>query len=210
MTAEDYIAQVLDRMPRDTPTREQIALELRGHIAERVGGGRPLADVLQQLGDPGRLAESYLAAVPLESAAADERIAAKLIDALVSVAMVSPIIIVCWILLGWQVVPVVIIVRLVLGSCVLGLYTAIAEAQTDQTIGKRLLNLRVVTETGARISGGQAVVRQLPIVLQVIWVDALFALFTDRSQRAFEMLSKTRVVRVPARQTRPSPLEAAS
>jgi len=34
----------------------------------------------------------------------------------------------------------------------------------------------------------------LPAVLQVGWIDAMFALFTEKSQRAFEMLSKTRVV----------------
>jgi uncharacterized RDD family membrane protein YckC len=39
-------------------------------------------------------------------------------------------------------------------------------------------------------------VRNLPIFMQIFWIDALFALFTDRSQRAFELLSKTRVVRV--------------
>jgi uncharacterized RDD family membrane protein YckC len=210
-TAEEYIARVLDRMPRDTPMREQIALELRGHIAERVAGGRPLAEVLQQLGDTDKLAESYLAAVPLDSAAADERILAKLVDAVVSLAMVSPIVIICWLILpSGSIVPVLLIATLVLGSCILGIYTAIAEATTDQTVGKRMMRLRVVRESGTRISGGQAVVRQLPIVLQVIWVDALFALFTDRSQRAFEMLSKTRVVRVPARQTQHSPLEVAS
>jgi uncharacterized RDD family membrane protein YckC len=49
--------------------------------------------------------------------------------------------------------------------------------------------------SGARISVGQAIVRQLPMFLQVYWIDVLFALFTDKSQRAFEMLSKTRVVR---------------
>ena len=42
---------------------------------------------------------------------------------------------------------------------------------------------------------GQAIVRQLPMFLQVYWIDVMFALFTERSQRAFEMLSKTRVVR---------------
>ena len=30
--------------------------------------------------------------------------------------------------------------------------------------------------------------------LQVYWIDVLFALFTDKNQRAFELLSKTRVV----------------
>ena len=53
----------------------------------------------------------------------------------------------------------------------------------------------MVRETGARISLAQAIVRQLPMFLQVLWIDALFALFTDKSQRAFELLSKTRVVR---------------
>lgn len=54
----------------------------------------------------------------------------------------------------------------------------------------------LVTETGARIGLGQAIVRQLPMFLQVYWIDAMFALFTERSQRAFEMLSKIRVVKV--------------
>jgi hypothetical protein len=48
----------------------------------------------------------------------------------------------------------------------------------------------------ARVSAwGRRSCRQLPMFLQVFWIDALFALFTDRSQRAFELLSKTRVVR---------------
>jgi uncharacterized RDD family membrane protein YckC len=83
------------------------------------------------------------------------------------------------------------------GFVLMGLYTVIAESSADQTIGKRWMGIRVVRETGARISFGEALVRQLPIVFQVIWIDALFALFTDRSQRAFELLSHTRVVRVP-------------
>lgn len=53
---------------------------------------------------------------------------------------------------------------------------------------------------GARISIGQSIVRQLPVVFQMFWIDVLFALFTDRSQRASELLSKTRVVSV-----RPTP-----
>jgi hypothetical protein len=40
---------------------------------------------------------------------------------------------------------------------------------------------------------GQAVVRQLPMFLQMYWIDVLFALFTDKQQRAFELLSRTRV-----------------
>jgi hypothetical protein len=43
-----------------------------------------------------------------------------------------------------------------------------------------------------------AIVRQLPVFLQCYWVDVLFAFFTERRQRAFELLSKTRVVLSPA------------
>src|SRR6187397_1820763 len=50
MTAGQYIERVIDAMPRVTPHREQIAMELRGHIAERVSNGQSLADVIVQLG----------------------------------------------------------------------------------------------------------------------------------------------------------------
>ena len=54
----------------------------------------------------------------------------------------------------------------------------------------------MVQESGAPITLGQAFVRQLSLVFQIFWIDALFALFTERRQRAFELLSKTRVVRM--------------
>ena len=67
-TADDYIDSVLKHMPRATPLRSQIALELRGHFAERVATGQSLDDIVDQLGDPSTLAESYLSAVPLVGA----------------------------------------------------------------------------------------------------------------------------------------------
>ena len=71
---------------------------------------------------------------------------------------------------------------------------AVAEWRFGQTIGKHVFGLHVVRESGARISFGQSVVRQLPQLLQVFWIDVMFALFTERKQRAFELLSQTRVV----------------
>ena len=92
--------------------------------------------------------------------------------------------------------PVVMILVFSIGSSlVFGIYTVASEYRRGQTFGKRLQGIRVVSESGARISVGQAIVRQLPVLLQVFWIDVMFALFTERSQRAFEMLSKTRVVR---------------
>ena len=67
MTGDRYVQSVIDFVPPGLPLREQIAMDLRSHIAERLQEGRPLDEVLQQLGDPLTLAESYLAAVPLPS-----------------------------------------------------------------------------------------------------------------------------------------------
>lgn len=193
-TPDVFISQVLDRLPRALPRREQIALELRGHIAERTAAGQPLAVVLGQLGDPAALAESYLSAEPLVSATFLRRAAAKLVDVgLFLIAIAAAVALLLRAQEPWGAFGV--LAAIVLGTFLFAIYTAVAEARVGQTIGKRLLGIRVVRESGARISGGQAIVRQIPVFLQMYWIDVLFALFTDRSQRAFELLSKTRVVR---------------
>src|SRR5262245_21331106 len=56
MTTDDYIARVLEVLPRTMPLRSQIGMELRGHIAERLTHGLAVDDVLRQLGDPVKLA----------------------------------------------------------------------------------------------------------------------------------------------------------
>ena len=63
MSGDAYVQSVIDFVPRGLPLRDQIAMELQSHIAERTQEGRSLDEVLQQLGDPLTLAESYLAAV---------------------------------------------------------------------------------------------------------------------------------------------------
>lgn len=194
---DDYITSVLRNMPAATPDRSAIATELRGHISERMAHGQPVDEVLRQLGDPVRLAESYLTAVPLANAPIGRRAVAKIIDIVTAVAVMGSIGWVVMRLLGASVgstFPLVIFAALVGGSFAFAAYTIVAEHSSGQTIGKRLMGIRVVRESGARIGVGQAIVRQLPVFLQVFWIDVMFALFTERSQRAFELLSKTRTV----------------
>ena len=195
-SADAYVDMVLGMMPPTMAHREQIAIELRSHIAERLAHGHALEDVLRQLGDPATLADSYLSAEPLVSAPLGSRVVAKIVDAVGVMAVVCPT---AWLVSGWmspQWRPVLMILMVFLGgSIVFGVYTLTCEYRQGQTLGKRLQGIRAVTETGARISVGQAIVRQLPMFLQVYWIDVMFALFTERSQRAFELLSKTRVVR---------------
>jgi uncharacterized RDD family membrane protein YckC len=196
---ETYIAQVIAQLPpRDARLREQVAMELRSHIAERVEHGQTVEDALRQFGDPIVLAESYLAAIPLIAAPFWPRAAARLIDffgvlALVAMPIIGIVVLTLWREQGFL-IPIAIIFTIVVLSILSAIYPVIAEYRYGKTVGKHLMGLRVVRESGARISFGQAVVRQLPMLTQVWWIDMLFALFTDKHQRAFEMLSKTRVV----------------
>jgi hypothetical protein len=190
LTVDAYIDQVLNLLPRGTPLRDQIALELRSIIAERINAGQTDADVLRQLGDPKQLAESYLSSVRLEAgrSAGGQRQAWTRSRGGVIIPVVSAL---------FFMVPReygLFVIGPGFGFGFLGYmaYVILAESQSGQTIGKRVMGLRVVQESGAQISLGQSVVRQLPVFFQVFWIDVLFALFTERSQRAFELLSKTR------------------
>jgi uncharacterized RDD family membrane protein YckC len=185
-----YIERVVNQLPRDPELRAQVGMELRSHVAERVEHGHTVEEALQQLGDPVVLAESYLAAVPLIPASFWRRAAARIIDFLFFVVAFAPL---AWFL--FRTTPFVVVVVVVAGLLAASaLYPLLAEYYFGKTIGKHMMKLRVVRESGARISFGQSIVRQLPIALEVFWIDVLFALFTEKHQRAFELLSKTRVV----------------
>jgi uncharacterized RDD family membrane protein YckC len=196
MTTDAYIQSVVDCVPPRMVLRDQIAMEVRSHIAERLDHGQPLDEVLRQFGDPRALAESYLAAVPLHSVGFLRRATAKLIDVLVIVAFVGATAAFLWMVgpteLTW------FLPMLCLMGCLLGLfaYTILAEHYAGQTVGKRLMGIHVVRESGARISLGQSAIRQLPLLGQIYFIDVLFALFTERNQRAFELITKTRAVAV--------------
>jgi len=189
---QSYIDRVITQLPQDAALRQQVAMELRSHIAERVEHGNSVEEALRQLGDPQTLAESYLAAVPLVAVSFGRRAAAKLLDVLAFLIVCVPIVLLLW----WR---FELVVGMIVGGFLLALsafYPLLAEYRFGKTLGKHWLGLRVVRESGARISFGQSVVRQLPLFLEVFWIDVLFALFTDKHQRAFELLSKTRVVLV--------------
>ncbi len=198
-TTDRYITSVLDNLPRDPRMREQIALELRSHITERVAQGEQEADVLRRLGDARDLAESYLSAVPLVAGSFMARAVAKLVDVALAV-LAGAMVLGAGVLAAWaadtpQALPFAAAEAVIFGVLAFLVYTVATEARAGATLGKRLMGLQVVRESGGPISVGQAFVRQLPWLLQVFWIDVLFVLFTDRSQRAFEVLSKTRVVR---------------
>jgi uncharacterized RDD family membrane protein YckC len=193
-TAADYIRRVTDHLPRAGSMRAQVQMDLRGIISERLENGGSPAEVLRQLGDPEALALSYLSVVPLVVAPHGRRIVAKLADVSIVVASILPILVWAGRALPSDTAGLVVVAGLLGGGVGFGLCTIGAEYWWGQTPGKRWAGLRVVRESGAAIGLGQSIVRQLPLVLQIYWIDGLFALFTEKKQRAFELLSKTRVV----------------
>ena len=196
-TMDDYIRQVVDRMPSGNPLRAQIALELKATIGERLARGQSMDDVLRQLGDPAAFADSYLSAEPLEAAPFWPRVAAKVVDLFIVISILAlAALAVRFRRFGPEGdagvgAPELILLFLFVIS---PLYTVLSEYYAGKTIGKWLTGLRVVRESGGRIGLGQAFVRQLALVFQVFVFDCLFILFTEKRQRACELLSKTRVV----------------
>jgi uncharacterized RDD family membrane protein YckC len=75
------------------------------------------------------------------------------------------------------------------------LYFPAMEALRGTTAGKALYGLSVVRENGERIGWKEAILRRLPMLFQIFWIDAAFALFTKRRQRAFDMVAHTVVIR---------------
>lgn len=193
---DDYVQEVLSQLPGYLPHRLQIARELQSHIKERMGGGTPVPDVLHQLGPAQALAESYAGAVPLRCAPIARRISAKFIDIALVLAAMSPALVLAANSGSENTFVVTLIVTALAATFGFGMYTVIAEAWRGQTLGKWAMKIFVVRERGTAINFGQALLRNLPMFLEIFWIDALFAIFTERRQRAFELLSKTRVIDV--------------
>jgi uncharacterized RDD family membrane protein YckC len=197
MTIDEYVQSVIDYVPNELPLRDHIAKELRAHVAERMQSGQPLDDVLRSLGDPLKLAESYLAAEPIRSAPVGPRVVAKLIDFLVVAGIAALIACLVWFTAPEPIANFAPVIGIFICAFGFPIYTAVAEYANGWTLGKRVMGILVVRESGARISLGQSLLRQLPLLAQIFFIDALFALFTEKSQRAFELVTKTRTTIYP-------------
>ncbi len=78
---------------------------------------------------------------------------------------------------------------------VIVLYFPILEGRFGRTPGKRLLRLWVVRENGLPIGCKEAFLRRLSYCFGIQPVDALFIPFTEKPQRAFDIVARTVVVR---------------
>ncbi len=181
----------------------ELEADLKAHFAADRDKDRTEAETIARLGDPEEVAASVMSGRQLAFAGFWLRAVAFLVDfILLGVASLPALMI-----LGPLAAALdhgdgnavwMILIGVPIGITLLGLwivYFPLAEALYGKTLGKHLFGLRVLTESGTRISAGQAILRRLPFYLEIFVIDALFAPFTDKKQRAFDMVAKTVVVR---------------
>ncbi len=154
---------------RGLALRDQIAMEVRSHIGGTAGAwaaARRSPSAARRSADAGRI-------VPCRGAAAERGVLAarrgEVIDFSWHVPASRPCAAFLWYVLcrprlHWL-LPLLCIMMFL--PAVPG-YTLLAEYRAGQTIGKRLMSIHVVRESGARISLGQSVMRQLPLLRPVL------------------------------------------
>lgn len=91
-----------------------------------------------------------------------------------------------------------------LSALALPLYGGLLEGRWNgQTIGKRLMGIKVVDGRGVEPTVGTALVRNVPAILVFSWLSSLVALAAiasnDRGQRLFDMIANTYVVDTSSR-----------
>lgn len=225
-TVESYVERVMKGVPRALPQRNRIELEVRAHLMESLEAGRSEAEAVNHMGPPEEVARSFLAEVELRLAGLGRRIAAFLIDMSLGLGIVFSAALFVAILgpglgvldlhdaTGWLSDPgagadmarmlasAAMVLFGLTAAAASFLYFPVLEHLYGQTLGKWLLNIAVVRESGLRVGVLPAVVRRLPLFFEFFWLDALFAPFTERKQRAFDMVAKTIVVDVSPRPDR--------
>lgn len=208
-TTEKYIHDVLRNVPAPASERRRIETDLRAHLAEAVAAGQPAESVIARMGRPDEVAAELMATLPLAYARFLPRLLAFALDGLAMFLVagaLAAIAIACSNLRPQTPPPTTpdnllaalgIAGAITSGAASLGvffLYFPLFEGRFGQTPGKRLLRLRVLKENGLPIGYKEAFLRRLSLYFEIIWVDALFIPFTDRRQRAFDIVAHTVVV----------------
>lgn len=204
--ADRYIEQVRGHVFADRSKVERLEADLRSHFDEAEAAGETPQSVVDRLGSPEEVAASFMADIDVRYAGFWARLVAFLGDAGLGLLLIAPI--ACGLaLLGptferaEDVASIALFAMAiafalgVFGLCIF--YFPVLEHLYGRTFGKRMIGLRVLTEDGASISLGTGFLRRLTFFFDVLWLDALFIPFTQKKQRAFDIVAKTVVVHDP-------------
>jgi uncharacterized RDD family membrane protein YckC len=203
-----YIDDVMHNVFAGPEDRERLEADLRSHFAEAEAEGRIPREVIEALGSAEEVAAAFNAERQIRYAGFWQRLVAFVGDMGLLACLILPVL-----LLGLSMgvlgaepgeVPVTRFVLFIpIGLAVFGLfvfYFPLLESHFGKTFGKHLMRIRVVRENGSPIGLGQAFVRRLSFYFEMLAVDALFIPFTDKRQRALDIVAKTVVAREPGEQ----------
>lgn len=202
-----YIQTVLRNVQARPAERQRIEADLRAHIQEALSAGDPPQVVLGRMGSPVEIAQEFMSQVRLQFAGFGARLGAFLIDIVVLIVMAGTLGAIAVGLsnlvprqpagseyvLGGALIAVI-------AGCVLGviggflLYFPLTEGRFGQTLGKRILGLRVLREDGLPIGYKEAFLRRLSFYFEILPLDALFIPFTEKRQRGFDIIARTVVI----------------
>lgn len=223
MTVDEYVRAVDQQLPRWLPERRSLVADVRSHLADRLETGASEAELTAQLEPPADYAAALVAHLRFEPAPHGRRIGAFLIDAALGIPVVIIVFLAMSLIMGvfvngwpadmprlwWHAVgPMITSSLLLLLVAIAGtlaasalvmsiVYFPVVEAVWGTTVGKKLMGLGVIAENGMRVGWLKAIVRRIPFYFEFFLLDAVFALFTRRRQRAFDLVSRTLVVRLP-------------
>lgn len=196
-----YIAEVMQHLLATRVERERFEADLRAHFEDALATGKIHLQIVEKLGPPETVAEAYNAERPLEHAGFWLRLAAFLGDMALFAAMAVPIAFVA-VLTESGSIPKFVggAILVLLGLSLVGaalIYFPLSEARFGRTLGKQLMKIRVVDESGRPIRLGQAVIRRLSFFFDLTILDSLFIPFTQKKQRGLDILARTIVVKEP-------------
>jgi uncharacterized RDD family membrane protein YckC len=199
--AERYIDEVMRHLLATREERARFEADLRAHFEEALGRGELYLQIVEKLGTPEAVAEAFNAERPLEHAGFWRRLAAFLADMSLFIAMAIPLVFVA-VMTETDMLPVFVGVPMLilLAIAIFGfslIYFPLLEARFGRTLGKHVMRIRVVDESGRPIRLGQAIIRRLSYYFDLLVLDAIFVPFTERKQRGLDILAKTIVVKEP-------------
>lgn len=196
-----YIDEVMRHLLATPEERARFEADLRAHFEAALAKGDLHVQIVEKLGTPEAVAEAFNAERPLEHAGFWRRLAAFLADLTLILTIAVPLFFIL-VMTESEALPRFVGISLMVffGLALFGfsvIYFPLLEARFGRTLGKQMMRIRVVDENGRPIRLSQAIIRRLSYYFDLLLVDAIFIPFTDKKQRALDILAKTIVVKEP-------------
>ena len=205
---EQYLKEFERWVAGSKARKAQLRAELEQHLRGAEAAGD--AEALARLGTPREAAETFSAGHESHPARLTRRIAAALVDvAVLGILVLGGVATGTWgshmsnhYRSGWD-GPHFFTTVSATGAVLVGIGIlwwvvglTLLEWRYGQTLGKKIFDLRVVSESGIAPSFGQVILRRLTMVFSgpLQTIDWVFMFFTKKHQRAFDLVAKTVVV----------------